>query len=144
MTRGSSEHLDIAESRTGRARLEYVADRQGEARRRRQEVRHGLARLARINRISYDTVLAKGQTIIVYQVVDPTAARSAPTNNGRRRRRARRGKISATRPHRRLANSEMPTPSRRRRSAGPMTNPTQARINQVTMVWGATDAWVLR
>ena len=39
--------------------------------------------LARINRISYDTVLEKGDKIIVYEVADPSAPR-APTSSGRR------------------------------------------------------------
>ena len=75
VTRGSDEHLDLAESRTGRVREEYVAT----GREKLEDVarKFGLKShdLARINKISYDTVLAKGDTIIVYRVVD--AKRSA-------------------------------------------------------------------
>lgn len=52
--------------------------------------------LARINRISYDTVLAKGQAIIVYQVADPNRSKRAD-EQWRKTPRARRGKLTGTR-----------------------------------------------
>jgi membrane-bound lytic murein transglycosylase D len=71
VTRGSPEHLDLAEARTGRVRTAYVA-KGGEA---LADVakKYGMkaADLARINRISARTVLDKQQTIVVYQVLDP-------------------------------------------------------------------------
>ncbi len=75
VTRGSPEHLDLAEARTGRVREEYVAT----AREPLADVarRYGLKAedLARINQISATTVLDKGDKVIVYRVTDP--ARSA-------------------------------------------------------------------
>ncbi|MEO7096807.1 MAG: LysM peptidoglycan-binding domain-containing protein, partial [Polyangiales bacterium] len=70
VTRGSPEHLDLAESRTGRVRVEYVAG--GKEKLSEVAKRYGMGShdLARINRISYDTVLGKGDKIIVYQVAD--------------------------------------------------------------------------
>lgn len=72
VTRGSAEHLDLAEQRTGRVRIEYVAP--GKEKLADVARRYGMGShdLARINRISYDTVLQKGQTIIVYAVKDPS------------------------------------------------------------------------
>jgi hypothetical protein len=52
--------------------------------------------LARINRISYDTVLGKGQTIIVYQVADPGRSKRAD-DQWKKTPRARRGKLTGAR-----------------------------------------------
>lgn len=70
VTRGSAEHLDLAEGRTGRVRMTYVA--QGKEKLADIARRFGMGShdLARINRISFETVLKKGEQIIVYQVVD--------------------------------------------------------------------------
>jgi membrane-bound lytic murein transglycosylase D len=70
VTRGSTEHLDLAEERVGRVRVEYTA--QGKESFEEIAAKYGLTArdLARINRRSYKTVLDKGDTIIVYQVVD--------------------------------------------------------------------------
>ena len=70
VTRGSDEHLDLVELRTGRERKVYTAKRReslddvGE--------KYGLTNrdLARINRIPHTTVLDKGDEIVVYEVVD--------------------------------------------------------------------------
>lgn len=72
VTRGSPEHLDAAEERTGRARVEHVAA--GTEKLAEVARRYGMTKydLARINRISASTVLEKGDTVIVYKVVDPT------------------------------------------------------------------------
>src|SRR5262249_39750617 len=77
VTRGSEEHLDLAEERTGRVRTEYVS--KGDEKLETVAKRFGMGShdLARINRISYNTVLAKGQKIIVYQVADPTRSERA-------------------------------------------------------------------
>jgi len=94
VTRGSDEHLDIAEARTGRVRSEYIA----KAKEKLADVakKYGMTShdLARINQISYDTVLAAGQKIIVYQVSDP--GRSARADEQwKKTPRTRRGKITA-------------------------------------------------
>jgi len=72
VTRGSDEHLDLAEERTGRVRTEYIS--KGDEKLADVAKKYGMGShdLARINRISYNTVLAKGQKIIVYQVADPS------------------------------------------------------------------------
>ncbi len=96
VTRGSPEHLDLAESRTGRVRVEYVA----QSKEKLSEVakRYGMGShdLARINRISYDTMLAKGDKIIVYQVADPKRSKRAE-EQWQKTPRARRGKLSGQR-----------------------------------------------
>ncbi|MBL0218836.1 MAG: LysM peptidoglycan-binding domain-containing protein [Myxococcales bacterium] len=96
VTRGSPEHLDLAESRTGRVRVEYVA--QGKEKLSEIAKRYGMGShdLARINRISYETVLAKGDKIIVYQVSDPSRSKRAD-EQWRKTPRARRGKVSGQR-----------------------------------------------
>ncbi|MCA9675141.1 MAG: transglycosylase SLT domain-containing protein, partial [Myxococcales bacterium] len=70
VTRGSKEHLDLAEARVGRVRLEYTA--KGKESFESIAKQFGLTArdLSRINRRSHTTVLDKGETIIVYQVVD--------------------------------------------------------------------------
>lgn len=72
VTRGSPEHMDVLEQRTGRERVEYVAQK----RETFAEIgrRYGLdARdLARINRKPSTTTVEAGETIIVYRVVDKT------------------------------------------------------------------------
>ena len=77
VTRGSDEHLDLAEQRTGRVRTEYTST--GDEKLADVAKRYGMGShdLARINRISYNTVLAKGQKIIVYQVADPSRSERA-------------------------------------------------------------------
>jgi membrane-bound lytic murein transglycosylase D len=70
VTRGSKEHLDLAEARVGRERFEYVAKK----RETYAEIakKYGLTDrdLSRINRKSHKTVVEKGETVIVYRVVD--------------------------------------------------------------------------
>jgi membrane-bound lytic murein transglycosylase D len=77
VTRGSAEHLDLAEARTGRVRTEYIA--KGDEKLADVAKKYGMGShdLARINRISHGTVLAKGQKIIVYQVADPSRSERA-------------------------------------------------------------------
>ena len=77
VTRGSAEHLDLAEARTGRVRTEYIS--KGDEKLADVAKRYGMGShdLARINRISHNTVLAKGQKIIVYQVADPSRSERA-------------------------------------------------------------------
>ncbi len=96
VTRGSPEHLDLAESRTGRVRVEYVA--KGKEKLSDIAKRYGMGShdLARINRISYDTTLSKGDSIIVYQVADPKRSKRAE-EQWSKTPRARRGKLSGQR-----------------------------------------------
>ncbi|MGE0401586.1 MAG: LysM peptidoglycan-binding domain-containing protein [Kofleriaceae bacterium] len=77
VTRGSTEHMDLAEERTGRVRLEYVAKGKEKLADIAKKYGMGSHDLARINRISYSTVLEKGDKVIVYQVVDPKRSERA-------------------------------------------------------------------
>jgi len=96
VTRGSTEHLDVSEARTGRVRTEYTA--QGKEKLADVAKRFGLGShdLARINRISYDTVLEKGQTIIVYEVADANRSKRAE-EQAKKTPRGHRGKVTGTR-----------------------------------------------
>jgi len=96
VTRGSDEHLDLAEARTGRVRSDYVC----KSKEKLADVakKYGMTShdLARINQISYDTVLEAGQKITVYSVSDP--GRSARADEQwKKTPRARRGKPTAPR-----------------------------------------------
>jgi hypothetical protein len=95
VTRGSPEHLDLAEARTGRVRTEYVAQGKEKLAEVARKFGMGSHDLARINRISYDTVLSKGQTIIVYQVADPGRSKRAD-EQWRKTPRGRRGRLAGT------------------------------------------------
>ncbi len=114
VTRGSDEHLDLAEERTGRVRTEYIS--KGDEKLESVAKRFGMGShdLARINRISYNTVLAKGQKIIVYQVADPSRSERAE-EQWKKTPKARRTKTATQRPPR---TSE---------SDGPVTRPTQVK-----------------
>ncbi len=126
VTRGSAEHLDLAESRAGRVRSEYVA--KGKEKLAEIAKRYGLGShdLARINRMSYDAVLEKGQKIIVYEVKDPGRSARAE-EQWKKTPRARRGKVGAER-----AKSTTSAAKRDRdrdegdgEDDGPVTSPTQ-------------------
>jgi membrane-bound lytic murein transglycosylase D len=93
VTRGSPEHMDLAEARTGRVRTEYIADGKEKLADVAKKFGMGSHDLARINRISYDTVLAKGQTIIVYQVTDPGRSKRAD-EQWKKTPRGQRGKLA--------------------------------------------------
>ncbi|MBX3162508.1 MAG: LysM peptidoglycan-binding domain-containing protein [Deltaproteobacteria bacterium] len=92
VTRGSAEHLDMQETRLGRVRTEYVA--QGREKVADIARRFGLGShdLARINRISYDATLQKGDKIIVYQVADASRSERA-AEQLRKTPRGMRGKV---------------------------------------------------
>jgi len=106
VTRGSPEHMDLAEARTGRVRTEYIAQGKEKLAEVAKKFGMGSHDLARINRISYDTVLAKGQTIIVYQVADPNRSKRAD-EQWRKTPRGRRGKVAGARADR-TASSNVP------------------------------------
>ncbi|HLL25564.1 MAG TPA: LysM peptidoglycan-binding domain-containing protein, partial [Kofleriaceae bacterium] len=93
VTRGSPEHLDLAEQRMGRVRTEYVATGREKLGDVAKKFGMGSHDLARINRISYDTVLSKGDKIIVYQVVEPSRSERAE-EQWKKTPKARRGNVS--------------------------------------------------
>jgi membrane-bound lytic murein transglycosylase D len=96
VTRGSLEHMDLAEARTGRVRTEYVAQGKEKLADVAKKFGMGPYDLGRINRIPYSTVLEKGQKIIVYQVADPTRSKRAD-EQWSKTPRAYRGKVTAPR-----------------------------------------------
>jgi membrane-bound lytic murein transglycosylase D len=93
VTRGSQEHLDLAEQRAGRVRTEYVAKSKEKLADVAKRFGMGSHDLARINQISYDTTLEPGQTIVVYEVADPSRSKRAD-EQWHKTPRARRGKSS--------------------------------------------------
>jgi membrane-bound lytic murein transglycosylase D len=121
VTRGSPEHLDLAEARTGRVRTEYVAKAKEKLADVAKRFGMGSHDLARINRISYDTVLDKGRKIIVYEVADPKRSARAD-EQWQKTPRARRGKVPG--PHADRTASKAP-PDDDEESTGPVTRPAQ-------------------
>ena len=118
VTRGSDEHLDLAEERTGRVRTEYVSKGDEKLAAVAKKYGMGPADLARINRISASTVLAKGQKIIVYQVADPTRSERAE-EQWKKTPKARRAKSPSQRP----PKSTSSTSSGGDADDGPVTKP---------------------
>jgi membrane-bound lytic murein transglycosylase D len=106
VTRGSDEHLDLAEELVGRVRTEYIS--KGNEKLADVAKRYGMGShdLARINRISFNTTLEKGQKIVVYQVIDP---------NRSERAQAQWRKTPKTRRPKRTSQ----------KSDGPITRPTE-------------------
>ena len=100
-----------------RARFEYTATGKEKLADVAKKYGMGSHDLARINRISYDTVLAKGDTIIVYQVKDPSRSKRAE-EQWQKTPRARRGKVSGA-PAARTASEDKPE------DEGPVTSPSQ-------------------
>lgn len=92
VTRGTAEHLQLAEMRNGRERMIYRATKRESF--ARIGKRFGLTArdLARINRKSPSTVLRRGDEIIVYRVVD--ANRSGRTKRQARRLNKHRARIA--------------------------------------------------
>ncbi len=123
VTRGSAEHLDLAESRTGRVRTEYIAQGKEKLSEVAKKFGMGSHDLARINRISYDTVLAKGDKIIVYQVADPNRSKRAD-EQWSKTPRARRGKLAGARTQHTASAPKDGEPTEDD-AAGPVTRPTQ-------------------
>jgi membrane-bound lytic murein transglycosylase D len=71
VTRGSQEHLELSELRSGRERFEYTAKKAESFEAIGKKFGLGKRDVARINRLPPDTVVAAGQTIVLYRVVDP-------------------------------------------------------------------------
>ncbi len=112
VTRGSAEHLHMAELRNGRQRMVYRA--RGRESFKRIGKKFGLTArdLARINRRKPSTVLRAGDEIIVYRVVDGTRSRRA-TRQARRLRR-HKDQIARKRAARRAAKRAAERAERRR------------------------------
>jgi len=70
--RGSKEHLELSEGRSGRVRTEYKAAKRESFEQIGKKFGLGKRDLARINRKSPETMVDKGETVIVYIVVDHT------------------------------------------------------------------------
>ncbi|HEU5061156.1 MAG TPA: transglycosylase SLT domain-containing protein [Kofleriaceae bacterium] len=91
---GSVDHIQVAEKKLGRERITYTA-------RKRESYeqigkKYGLSArdVARINRKPYDTVLAPGETCVIYQVVDRNASERA----AKQARQARPDRTAKKRP----------------------------------------------
>jgi membrane-bound lytic murein transglycosylase D len=126
VTRGSPEHMDLAEARMGRVRTEYIATGKEKLADVAKKFGMGSHDLARINRISYDTTLSKGDKIIVYQVADPTRSDRAE-EQWKKTPKARRGKITGTSAAESSASAPKQTAeSPKEPPSGPVTKPTQA------------------
>jgi hypothetical protein len=96
VTRGSAEHHDLIEGRAGRVRTEYIAKGRESLESLAKKFGVSSRSLARINRISHDRVLSKGDKIIVYQVVDPSRSDIAE-DQWKKTPRGRRGKVNEPR-----------------------------------------------
>jgi hypothetical protein len=75
--RGSVEHLELSEGRSGRQRAEYTADARESFEQIGKKFGLGKRDMARINRLPPDTIVEKGDTVIVYKVVDHTRSERA-------------------------------------------------------------------
>jgi membrane-bound lytic murein transglycosylase D len=117
VTRGSEEHLDVAEARTGRVRTEYICKGKEKLADIAKKYGMGSHDLARINQISYDAVLDPGTKITVYEVADPKRS-SRAEEQWKKMPRARRGKVTAheTEHHRTVEHTG---------GGGPVTRPAQ-------------------
>jgi len=133
VTRGSAEHLDLAEQRTGRTRVEYVAGKKEKLDDVAKRYGMGSHDLARINRISYNTVLEKGDKIIVYQVTDPTRSDRAE-EQWKKTPRPKKGKGEDKKKKKKAESDAAPAPEPKKSepkqtrpapSSGPVTKPTQ-------------------
>jgi len=129
VTRGSPEHLDLAEQRTGRARIEYVATKKEKLDDVAKRYGMGSHDLARINHISYNRVLEKGDKIIVYQVTDPTRSDRAE-EQWKKTPRPKKGKPE---PKKKAEANDEPKPKKKaaadepkkQKADVPVTKPTQ-------------------
>jgi membrane-bound lytic murein transglycosylase D len=127
VTRGSPEHMDLAEARTGRVRTEYIAQGKEKLADVARKFGMGSHDLARINRISYDTVLAKGQSIIVYQVADPRRSKRAD-DQWKKTPRGNRGKLVGSRASGSASTSDDAAEGEGDDAHGvPVTDPSQLR-----------------
>jgi membrane-bound lytic murein transglycosylase D len=77
VTRGSKEHLELSEARSGRERVEYTATRRETFEQIGKKFGLGKRDVARINKKPPDTVVEAGDTVVVYKVVDHTRSERA-------------------------------------------------------------------
>jgi len=77
VTRGSKEHLELSEARSGRERMEYTATKRETFEQIGKKFGLGKRDVARINKKPPDTVVEPGETIVVYKVVDHTRSERA-------------------------------------------------------------------
>jgi membrane-bound lytic murein transglycosylase D len=77
VTRGSKEHLELSEARTGRERIEYTATKRETFEQIGKKFGLGKRDVARINKKPPDTVVEAGETIVIYRVVDHTRSERA-------------------------------------------------------------------
>jgi hypothetical protein len=101
VTRGSKEHLELSEQRSGRERFEYTAKRAESFEAIGKRYGLGKRDVARINRRPPDTVVAAGETIVLYRVVDRTRSERADkqwkqTPRDTKRKPARGGKAAGS------------------------------------------------
>ena len=77
VTRGSKEHLELSEGRSGRQRVEYVATKRESYEQIGKRFGLGKRDMARINRKPPDTMVDKGEMVVIYKVVDRTRSERA-------------------------------------------------------------------
>lgn len=77
VTRGSKEHLELSEARTGRERIEYTATKPESYEQIGKKFGLGKRDVARINKKPPDTIVEAGETIVIYKVVDRTRSERA-------------------------------------------------------------------
>jgi membrane-bound lytic murein transglycosylase D len=77
VTRGSKEHLEASEARSGRERIEYTATKRETFEQIGKKFGLGKRDVARINKKPPDTVVEAGETIVIYKVVDHTRSERA-------------------------------------------------------------------
>jgi LysM repeat protein len=124
VTRGSPEHMDLAEARMGRVRTEYVAQGKEKLADIAKKFGMGSHDLARINRISYDTTLNKGDKIIVYQVTDPSRSDRAE-EQWKKTPKGRRGKVVGEKAEGTASATTQRPSATKDEESGPVTKPTQ-------------------
>jgi membrane-bound lytic murein transglycosylase D len=91
---GSVDHIQVAEKKLGRERITYTASKRESYEQIGKKYGLSARDVARINRKPYDTVLAAGDTCVIYQVVDRKASERAE----KQARQARPDRTSKKRP----------------------------------------------
>ena len=87
VTAGTPEHLDLAEERIGRKRIIYKAKRKESFETIGRQFGLTARDMARINRRPHTSVLERGETALVYKVVDPSKSDRARRQSEAARRR---------------------------------------------------------
>jgi membrane-bound lytic murein transglycosylase D len=110
VTRGSKEHMDIAEARIGRERIEYAPKKAESLEVIGKKFGLGPRDLARINRIESNSVIHPGQSIIVYRVVDKSRSDRAAEQWKKAPKDQRGGKKAPVKP-KATSKVDAPAPS---------------------------------